>query len=461
MFIYIFVAFLLAFSFTIDQGRPSASMAFVRPACGPEENEMRKKLTDQLIRSTKPPVTGRTVITDTERAGLRFRVTASGSATFLLEKKIKGGKRRAFTLGSYPAMSLAEARAEALRIELEAQTGIDRIETQKVERAARAAEALAARTVGDILEIYIATHIDRNLKEGQSREERKRQLRACLSSLNNKRMDQLCRADLQRIVDMKAAEGKIPMANRLHAAVRAFTNWAYSRGHIESDPGASLQKAGREESRKRTPSVEEMRQIWQASFKCGPLWGPYFRMCILTGQRSRNEVLRMEWSWVKLTKQRLEIPTTKNREPHIVHLSDFALKELDDVRAHQGQQRLATPYVFSSTGRTPASGVSKAKTRLDEEIARLRAEAGEREVVEPWVLHDIRRAQATALAEAGFSESVVDRIQNHVAVGSRPSAVASVYTLAKLLPERARALDYWARLITEQTGDVIRLQSTH
>lgn len=183
---------------------------------------MRKKLTDQLIKSTKPPAEGRTVLTDTERSGLRFRITASGSATFLLEKKIKGGKRRAFTLGSYPAMSLADARAEALRIELEAQAGIDRIEAAHAQQAVRAAEALAARTVGNILGIYIANHIDRNLKEGQSREERKRQLSASLSPYLSSRMDRLSRADLQRIVDDKAGEGKIPMANRLHAAICAF-----------------------------------------------------------------------------------------------------------------------------------------------------------------------------------------------------------------------------------------------
>lgn len=231
-----------------------------------------------------------------------------------------------------------------------------------------------------------------------------------------------------------------------------------SRGHIESDPGASVQKAGREASRKRTPSVEEVRQIWQASYNCGPLWGPYFRMCILTGQRSRNEVLRMEWSWLNLAKRRLDIPTTKNREPHMVHLSEFAFKELDHVRAYQEQRKLVTPFVFSSNGKNPASGISKAKMRLDKEIASIRTEGGKTEDMDQWVLHDLRRAQATALAEAGFPESVVDRIQNHVAVGSRPSAVASVYTLAKLLPERARALDYWARLITEHSNDVIHLQ---
>ncbi|MBS4009424.1 MAG: site-specific integrase [Roseovarius sp.] len=421
---------------------------------------MRKKLTDQLIKSTKPPAEGRTVLTDTERAGLRFRITASGSATFLLEKKIKGGKRRAFTLGSYPAMSLADARAEALRIELEAQMGIDRVEAAHAQKATHASEALAARTVGNILDVYIASHIDRNLKEGQSREERKRQLTVSLSPYLSSRMDQLSRADLQGIVDGKADEGRIPMANRLHAAICAFTGWAYRRGHIESDPGASVQKAGREESRKRTPTIEEVREVWHVSYSCGPLWGPFFRMCILTGQRSRNEVLRMEWAWVNLTKQRLEIPTTKNREPHIVHLTKAALQELEAIRKDQNQKQLITRFVFTTTGGTPSSGVSKAKERLDNEIAKIRAESGIKEQFEPWVLHDLRRAQATNLAEAGFPEAVVDRIQNHVAVGSRPSAVASVYTLAKLLPERARALDYWAQQIEDVPIQVIPFLSS-
>ena len=418
---------------------------------------MRKKLTDQLLRSLKPPTKGRTVITDTERAGLRFRITASGSASFLLEKKIKGGKRRAFTLGTYPNMSLAAARAEALRIEIEAQSGVDRIENAKALEDARAAEDLAARSIGDILNIYIANHIDRDLKQGPAREERKRQLRTHLSPLKGKRMDQLSRGDLQTMVDRKASEGKIVMANRIRAALCAFTRWAFQRGHIEIDPGANVQKAGKETSRKRTPSLHEVREIWAASYECGPLWGPYFRMCILTGQRSREAVLRMQWSWVNLEKKRLEIPTTKNGEPHIVHFSEPALAVLAEVRANQEAKGIKTPFVFTTTGVTPASGVSRAKLNLEAKVAKNRKVCGVDEIMEHWVLHDLRRSHATALGEAGLSEGVVDRIQNHVAVGSRPSAVAAVYALAKMLPERARAMDVWAGLVTEKTGKIVDL----
>jgi hypothetical protein len=77
--------------------------------------------------------------------------------------------------------------------------------------------------------------------------------------------------------------------------------------------------------------------------------------------------------------------------------------------------------------------------------------------MEKWVIHDLRRAQATALAEAGFDETVVDRIQNHVASGSRASAVSGVYNKAQRLPERARALDAWADMVTGRSGNVVHI----
>lgn len=65
-----------------------------------------------------------------------------------------------------------------------------------------------------------------------------------------------------------------------------------------------------------------------------------------------------------------------------------------------------------------------------------------------WVFHDFRRSQATRLAEADFSEGVADRLQNHQAVGSRPSQVAAVYNRATMLKQRREALDYWADLVS-------------
>jgi len=349
-------------------------------------------------------------------------------------------------------MSLAQARSAALEIQIEAERGIDRVHAEESAKA----QGLAAQSVLDILEIYIATYLDQELKAGQSREERKRQLNTYLLPHFPKRVGALTRSDLQLIVDTKQAEGKVVMANRLRAALSAFTGWAYRRGHISEDIGVLLQRAGKEKPRERTPTIVEVKLIWDQTFKMGDLWGPYLRMCILTGQRSRKDVLAMRWAWVETDRCRYEIPNPKNGRPHIVHLSVPAMAELSRLKASQAHA--PSPYIFTTTSIRPASGVSRAKLSLDGYIASAWAVAGNPEPFEPWVLHDLRRSQATALAETGFDEGVVDRIQNHVASGSRASAVAAVYNKAQKLPERAAALDAWARMVTSDGDNVVKLR---
>ena len=134
-----------------------------------------------------------------------------------------------------------------------------------------------------ILDLYVQNHIQQELKPGQSRDERKRQLYSAFSERLGSPISELTRGALQSIIDAKWAEGKVYMANRIRAAVRAFTGWAHKRGHVDQDIGALLQSAGREAPRDRTPSLEEVQAIWSASFGMGHLWGPYIRLCILTG----------------------------------------------------------------------------------------------------------------------------------------------------------------------------------
>ena len=185
---------------------------------------MKQKLTDAAIRTLKPNPSARIEISDTERTGLRFRLTPLGKATWVYQKQVKGGARRGFALGSYPAMSLSQARAAALSIQLDAESGKDPVEERVIQKRKAEAEAMAARTVEDILNIYIANHVDQELKPGAAREERKRQLLSYLKPHFKKRIDDFSRADIQRIVDGKQSEGKVVMANRLRAAILAFTH---------------------------------------------------------------------------------------------------------------------------------------------------------------------------------------------------------------------------------------------
>lgn len=413
---------------------------------------MKVNLTDTFIKGLKSPKKGYALYADAKNPGLSLRVSFTGALAWIVQKKVRGGRRIFVTLGSYPAITLKAAREQAYALQAEAEAGVDRLEVAKQAEAAKRAEALAARSVKDILDIYIATHVEQNLKPGQARQDRIAQLRTHLGSVAEHRITSITRAQLQAIVDKKAAEGKLVMANRIRAAFTAFFGWAEKRGYLDSDPAERVQKAGKEKPRTRTPTIEEVREIWDATFEQGPLWGAYFRLCILTGQRSRSDVMPMRWEWIDWEKTRYCIPNPKNGQPHLVHLSPTALAEVMALRPDGVVP--ASGLVLSTTGTTPMSGFAKPKARLDATINEQRQKAGQQPMPD-WRMHDLRRAQATALAEAGVDEGVVDRIQNHVAVGSRASAVAGVYNRAQKLPERARALDLWTEMVLGKHGLVI------
>ncbi|PWE33427.1 hypothetical protein DDZ14_04290 [Maritimibacter sp. 55A14] len=390
----------------------------------------RRKLTDRFLESIKRPEVGRDTYSDTLRPGLHLRV-GQRKAAWVFEKRVKGGPKRKHTLGAWPGTSLAQARAAALEIESEATRGIDRIaDTHRAKLdAERAAAALL--TVEQVIERYADLRLA-NLATGESVE---RELRKALGPHLNRAITDLTRADLQAAIDAHASAGRIVYANRTRAYLRTFTGWASRRDYIQGDIGFALEGAGREMPRDRVLSLSEIQAIFTATFELGPLFGPLFRLLILTGQR-RGEIAALRWSNVNITGRCLELTgrQTKNRRPHITHLSPPALAEIEALHLERGE----SDFVFTTTGKTPTSGISKAKTRLGGLL---------RPDFKAWRLHDFRRSMATALAAAGVSEGVVDRIQNHAASGSAPSAVARVYQQSDLLPQRAAALDQWADMV--------------
>ena len=87
----------------------------------------------------------------------------------------------------------------------------------------------------------------------------------------------------------------------------------------------------------------------------------------------------------------------------------------------------ADELIFTTNGRTPVSGWSKIKRRLDSKMN-----------IPHWRLHDLRRTAATGMAEIGVSPHIVEAVLNHVS-GARAS-VAGVYNRAVYATEKRAAL---------------------
>jgi len=371
-------------------------------------------------------------------------VTPAGGKTWIYEKRIKGGPKRKHTLGPYPQVSISSARTQAAELELEAIRGLDRVSEEHKAKLEAEEKRLSRTSVSEVLAVYDRLH----LKNLRTAGERRRMLDNALAHFMKLPIEDLTRRDLQKIVDTKADEGKLVYANRYKAALSHFARFAWNRGYTEIHAGDGLTGAVREKPRDRVLSIEEIRKIWEVTRDEGGVFGPLVRLLILTAQR-RADIGKLTWSEVNFGRRRIELvgERTKNEKAHITHLSDPALHELTMLRA---SSELDVAYVFTTNRRTPVSGFAKLKRRLD---ARLGPD------FQPWRLHDLRTAFATAMAEAGEPEALVDRILNHVASGSAPSAVARVYNQSSQLPQRARILDKWADLVTNEGHRVVNLSS--
>ena len=401
---------------------------------------MRIALTERGILSLRPKADGkRYQISDLRQKGLRVQVSPDPYGrygcrrTFYAEYSIKHAGKRKRMLGDHPTLTLAQAREMVAELVQEGRQGIDRTADEQAQRDRDA----AAISVSEAMDFYFAARLSRL----RTADATFRELRNGLAPVANLPVSQLTHSHMQRRIDAKRAEGKITAGNRLKANFSTFSKWLYQQGHTDSDLSARLVKAGKETPRDVVLSVDEVQCIWRA---LDSLSGPFvgvIRLLILTGQRV-SEITGLRWSEIDLDARTITKAgsQTKNGKTHVTHLSDAAIAALPE----RGQSDL----VFSTNGRKPVSAVSKAKAKLDAALP---------DGFKQWTLHDLRTAMATALAGAGHSEGVVDRILNHAASGSAPSQVARVYNQAMLLPERARALDAWAAMVTGEAATVVKL----
>ena len=124
----------------------------------------------------------------------------------------------------------------------------------------------------------------------------------------------------------------------------------------------------------------------------------------------------------------------KNDSGHEVPLSAEALAVIENVKRVAGWG-----LVFTTTGKTPISGFSKAKAEIDELSG-----------VEDWALHDLRRTAASGMARLGVSLPVIEKILNHSSGTFR--GVVGIYQRHSFADEKRAALDLWGAHVARLVG---------
>jgi len=430
------------------------------------------------------------LVFDDDLPGFGVRVTQDGTKVFLFQYR-RGALVRRLRLGRYGELTPAQARklAEAARGQVAAGGDPAAERTAAIAADAAAAEdrrrqvAAESLTLGKLIEQWDALQLAH--RSARYRGEAVRALRTCLAGLLAHPAHTLDAATVRRALDAIPRRRKVPrgaewqargkeppaapalqgeaMARRVRAYGAALYGWAVKRELVASNPFASVRRESRDIPRDRVLTDAELAEIWRATGELGWPWCPFFRLLLLTLQREA-ELAGMRWGELSadLATWELPGPRTKNRRPHIVHLSEPARAILRAVPRLPG-----SPFVFTTTGSSHVSGFSHAKARLDATIARAGAEAAtaagrEAEPIVPWRLHDFRRTGVTVLARRGVRWEVADRLLNHVQGAIK--GVAAIYQRHDFLAERQAALDLWAAHVlaleerAETGGNVVELR---
>jgi integrase len=385
---------------------------------------MAKALTQLAIENTRPGP-ARREIPDGKERGLYLVVQPTGAMSWAFRYRIHGRPQK-MTVGSYPTVGLAKARAEAARAKVSLADDDDPAAARRAARAAKSATRSRDDSVEKVIADFVALYAKPNTRDWKGSQ---RLLQHFAEAWKGRPLAAIGKAEIHRVLDGIVARGAPVAANRAFAQLRKMFRWAVSRGLLDRSPCDGIDPPSAEKSRDRVLDTEELNFVWRAAGDLGFPFGPIVKLLVLTGQR-RSEVGGMEWREIDLDRATWTIPAarSKNKRQHVLPLSPEAVEIIKALPRFSGSK-----FVFSS-GETAPSGYSRAKTRLDARIG---------ESIAPWILHDIRRSVASGLAGLGVNLPVIERLLNHVS-GSF-AGIVGVYQKYNFAEEMRAAMERWGR----------------
>lgn len=394
-------------------------------------------LTDRAIRQAAAPC----VLSD--RNGLRLKISATSAGNVSRRWSVRlttaSGDRQEIGMGSFPEVSLAEARTRAAEFRERARNGADPLAERRAARAkADVSTADAIMTFRKAAEAYLAQH------EGQwSNRKHAAQWRKALidyaAGLGPLAIADIDTAAVLRVLD-PIWTAKPETARRVRQRVEAVLDWAMARGHrpqglnparLKGNIAFALPRARSQRDHHTALPWAQVPAFWRNLATRQGAGADALRFVLLTAARS-GEVRGAMWTEIDLDAALWTVPAArmKGRKEHRVPLSAPALALLRFRHEARGGEGL----IFPSDMR-PGSQVSD--MTLSAVMRRMGLDA---------VPHGLRSSFRDWCAEAtAYPRDVAEQALAHAI----PSAVEAAYRRGDLLEKRRRLMADWARFVTE------------
>jgi len=389
-------------------------------------------LTDVQVRSAKPREKAFKLA---DEKGLHLLVTPSGGKLWRLKYRLIGVEKK-LSIGSYPEISLSEARAKRDEARALIAAGND---PAAMKRTAKVVAKLNAQTTfRAVAEEYI-TKTEREGRAAATVAKSRWVLDLLTPALGPRPIAEIEPHELLGVLKKMEARGNRETAKRTRAFASRVFRYAVATLRAKSDPAALLQGAIAAPKRKHfgaltTPQrvVELLRAIDGYQGQPGTMIALKLSAHVFVRP---GELRRAEWAEVDFDAAawRIGADKMKARQEHVVPLSKQALGLFSEAREFSGGAR----YVFPSL-RTPREPMSE--NTINAALRRLGFSGDE------MTAHGFRAMASTLLNESGkWSPDAIERALAH----KDSNQVRAAYHRGTHWDERVRMAQWWSDYLDE------------
>jgi integrase len=324
---------------------------------------------------------------DTAVMGLTLRVGKSGRRFFQL-RYVHQGRKHALALGEFPAVSVDQARAQALAAKARLAAGEDPA-AQRRPIGTTGVPGVSGDPAGTALTVreYVERHYLPHARERKrSWRDDANKLRAdVLPAFGDRPLAAIAPREVQLYLDRIRGRASPSTANRHRTLLLRLWNLALRWQLADRNPVLGTERYREPPPRDRFLDDDELRRFLQAlNRRPHRVAAEAIRLMLFTGCR-RSEVLTLTYADVDLTREQLTLRRTKSGRVAHLPLNAAALAVL---QRREAERSPGQPLVFPNpTGTGPLRAVRRT-------FAGACRDAG----LEGVVLHSLRHTFATHLA---------------------------------------------------------------
>ena len=366
--------------------------------------------------------------------GLHLLVQPNGSKLWRFRYQFDL-KEKMLSLGTFPDVSLADARAKRTEARRLVAKGIDPSQQKKLDKIANANAANNA--FGAIAEEHLA-----NLKEsGASASTLKKNrwlLTDLASPLSKRPITEITPAEILHILKRIEKSGRRETARRLRGVLGSVFRLAIVTLRATNDPTFALRGALLRPNVQHRPAITDEKKLGALmvsmdEYDGWPTLKAALQLIALTMCRP-GEIRLMRRSEIVWPSAKWCIPAErmKMRLPHDVPLSTQALGVLKSVWDLSSGNGLVFPSIRSTVKPLSENAMNSALRRMGYAKDEMTA-------------HGFRSSASTILNERGYDADVIETALSH----QDQDDVRAAYNRARYWPQRVKLLQDWADLLDE------------